>query len=214
MNTTLTEPQRRNLRLLRCDKKVGHRLLTFHEIGWDRRFSGLKVKCSFSWIAKAPEGGYGIVGGGMKNLECFIEYIFNIGSWCFNSWPIEDYVWSRVNQAYIKKDSPFVNIPAEIGAHYVFCSTDVRSGQLTKIYRIYPLNDTLIWERGMAQLVLSVPDGNYCWDPTAVYGNICSYFNNEGGSPRCEIFTGATITRDGKGRCVRPKCCAEKLKPR
>lgn len=60
----------------------------------------------------------------------------------------------------------------------------------------------------MAKLVLSVPDGKYCWDPTTT--KICNYFNNEGGYARCDIFN-VDLHDDEKGRYHRPDVCHAKL---
>lgn len=68
----------------------------------------------------------------------------------------------------------------------------------------------------MAILGLSVPDGNYCWNEEIP--KICTYFENEGGVPRCIIFPSADIILDNtKGtfiKYLRPKCCSDKLQAR
>jgi len=78
------------LDLLKYDPHVGKQLITFSEGVWDDALAGVKVKASHWLVASNRPGEYGAIGGGMKNLECFIGLVGSLqqagGIWCHRWW--------------------------------------------------------------------------------------------------------------------------------
>lgn len=52
---------------------------------------------------------------------------------------------------------------------------------------------------------ISVPDSEYCWDQSPPY-TICEWFDNEGGSPRCEQDMGV-LNYDPQGGVRKCQLC-------
>lgn len=136
-------------KLLAHDDHVGKQLITFSDCGWDSRLEGLKVRASYWWVASNSKGEYGMVGGGMKNLESFIGWMFDIHSYAYNPINLSDYQWSRVNNAFLPKRNPMCNIQVQHNCFYIFCREEGQSGLYTRIhiYADNPFCRRLIWER-------------------------------------------------------------------
>ena len=135
--------------LLAYDKFVGKEILSFHEVGWDSHNNGLKCAADRWWIASSAKGKYGKIAGGVKNIGCFIDWLQQKGSWCYNPIDMEDYVWSPSNNAYMRKDYPFLDVPIVNGGHYVFKRTDCRSGELIElVHKLQFLTgDVSVWKK-------------------------------------------------------------------
>ena len=116
--------------LLKHDPFVGKQLISFHEIGWDSRADGLKCGCDLWWIASTSKFKYGKIGGGSKNLGCFIDWLQGKGAWCYNPIDMNDYVWSPINHAYMRKDYPFLHIQIMPVEQYTFRRKDCSRGDL------------------------------------------------------------------------------------
>jgi len=198
------------LDLLKYDPHVGKQLITFSEGVWDDALAGVKVKASHWLVASNRPGEYGAIGGGMKNLECFIGWLFNSHSYAYNPVTIRDYQWSSVNNAFMRPNCPMFKIPVKYKCLYVFCRENGRLGAYTKIYETNSIfQQELLWEAKQTnKLCLEVPDGDYCWNPDT--SKICRFFNNNDGIGKCIVFF-RDLDRNKQGRFIRPKCCADKL---
>ena len=139
-------------KLLAHDDHVGKQLITFSEYGWEDRLGGLKVRASYWWVASNSEGEYGMVGGGMKNLESFIGWMFGVCSYSYNPINLSDYQWSRTNNAFLPKGHPMCTIPVQHGDNcfYIFCRDNRQAGPYTRIYIAdNPFSRRLIWEESV-----------------------------------------------------------------
>ena len=66
---------------------------------------------SYWYIAKNKDNIYGIVGGGNNGIGAFIGWCTGMSSWCFNPVDLSEYLWSKINNAFISKNFAFlVNI--------------------------------------------------------------------------------------------------------
>lgn len=127
-----------NMDVLRRCPGVGRRIISFHEAGWNNNPDGRTHIADVWWLVRHKERGgtYGKIGGGMKNIECFIEWCMEDGAYCFNGINIDDLEWSPVNDAYIRKDMAhiFGKIPIEVKARYVFQRDD--DYKITKVFAL------------------------------------------------------------------------------
>ena len=137
-----------NMDVLRFCPGVGRRIISFHNRTWNYRKNGREYLTDLWWLVRHKEsnGTFGKIGGGMKGIECFINWCTEgkMGTgWCFNPIDCEDLVWSPVNDAYIDKKHAdiFLDIPIEVKARYVFVKDD--DDVLIKVYK----RDTVIWEK-------------------------------------------------------------------
>lgn len=152
----------KNMRqFLNCSSITGKRIISFHEIGWNSEHDGLECGADEWRIAQRvkpgefgwPIGkkGIGKIGGGSKNLQCFFDWVMNTGGYCFNPINIDDFVWSRLNNAFMRKSEPFIQcVPIEIKARYIFCREGTRRGDLIKLvkknHRVFA-EDEVVWEK-------------------------------------------------------------------
>ena len=90
------------------DRNFGRQLITFCNRSWQSDDT-YKVTPSFWFVAKNKDGKYGIVGGGNNNIGSFIGWCTGLTSWCFNPVNLDDYMWSRINNAFVDKDMPFLH---------------------------------------------------------------------------------------------------------
>ena len=93
--------------MVRHDKYFGRALISFN---CSYQLDGTyKAVANFWFVAKNKDGKYGIVGGGNNNIGAFIGWCTGLTSWCFNPVNLDEYMWSRINNAFVDKDMPFLH---------------------------------------------------------------------------------------------------------
>ena len=92
--------------VLRYDKHFGKQLINF---SISSLMDGKYQAVSMYWhVVKNKDGMYGIVGGGSNNIGSFVSWCTGLAGWCFNPLNLEEYVWSKINNAFITKNFSFL----------------------------------------------------------------------------------------------------------
>ena len=62
----------------------------------------------YRYIIKNKDGMYGTVSGGNNNIACFVGWCTGLTGGCFNPINLDNYIWSKTNNAFIPKDFKFL----------------------------------------------------------------------------------------------------------